>query len=621
MCHNHEYDLESYEKFIDEHLQKEYVFPTHDEAVSLRPVLEELANYTSINQGELRSLLAKHGKERFKKNAFLIQSLYILLDNKLFDPEKEDHMKNLLRVKRGKSHSGIVSVTVFTSPYPTYTDKKTGNTKTQDFTCQFNCHFCPNQPGQPRSYLRGEPGVMRANRYGFDCVRQVWGRLTQLLHMGHNLRQGKLEIIVSGGTWTSYPPEYREEFIRDIYYAANTFQEKADERRSIRKSLKEEKNINRDSLCCRVIGLTVEFRPDSITKLELLRLRSYGCTRVQLGVQHLDDEILKKINRRCTTKSLIKSLKLLKDCCYKVDIHIMPNLPGSSPEKDRMMMERFQGMLTPIKTTTKKINLETENVATCSNVEWEQYDIMDPDISADQWKLYPCETVPFTEIEKWYREGTYVPYPKDELYGLLYETKQKMYPWIRTNRIIRDIPKNYIIASSDETNMGQMLLNDLKKNRKSCMCIRCRETKESHWDGTYQIVVRQYKASGGDEYFISAENGDKTTLYGFLRLRCVDNPHNDIFPELDGCSLIRELHVYSTMNPVGEDGTSNSHQTVQHRGIGKTLLQVAESITKERGFKNIAVIAGVGVQRYYEKRGYSNDSEGQGDFLIKYLVL
>jgi len=594
MCSNPNYDLESYERFLDEHLHKQFETPDENDAMKLKPVLQELTTLDKIDQNGLHKLLCKHKVAQYRKNSFLIQSLYILIEKKEIEQRYEDHIKNLLRIKRCKSHSGILSITVFTSPYPSYIDDS-GRQRTQMFTCAFDCAYCPKEEGQPRSYLKGEPGVLRANRYGFDTCNQLWGRLCQLDHIGHNLRNAKLEILVLGGTWTSYPLPYREQFIRDTYYAANTFHDKT---KRDRLSLSQEKILNKDANC-RIIGLTVEFRPDSVTKQELINLRSYGCTRVQLGVQHIDNDVLKGVNRKCTTERFKKALQLLKNSCYKVDIHIMPNLPFSSPQKDRDMMNSFLGLNTPI----KKEYID--------DIEWEHYDIREPDISADQWKLYPCETVPYTDIEQWYREGKYIPYDKDELYSILYDAKRAMYPWIRTNRIIRDIPLGYVIASSDRPNTGQMLLDDLKKNGHHCMCIRCRETKEKHWDGNYQIVVRHYKASGGNEYFISAESKDKLTLYGFTRLR-LGEPATHIFPELEGCALIRELHVYSNMNPVGED-----INTVQHKGIGKKLISMAETISKNNGYNNIAVISGVGSQRYYEKLGYFNDSEGVGDYMIK----
>jgi ELP3 family radical SAM enzyme/protein acetyltransferase len=280
----------------------------------------------------------------------------------------------------------------------------------------------------------------------------------------------------------------------------------------------------------------------------------------------------------------------------------MPNLPFSSPELDRkMMLEDFLGQTTAVVETTK------------DGIDYEDYDISRPDLSADQWKIYPCETVPYTKIEEWFRDGSYQPYAKDDLYSLLFDVKTNMYPWIRTNRIVRDIPKGYIIASSDEPNTSQILLDDLKSRNIQCMCIRCREVKENTWDGQFITVVRHYKASDGDEYFISAESEDKKTLYGFIRLRLVTQS-NPIFPELLGCGLIRELHVYSNMSSV----SLNMKESVQHKGVGKLLVANAERISASNGYRRMAIIAGIGVQRYYEKLGYNID-ETSGEFMLKYI--
>lgn len=588
-------DIEEYERKLDDVIAKEFVGPTLEEAAQCRGFFRELLADESrleLSHIELRKLLAQHGLGKYRKNSYLIQSLYILGGRGEFAEAEVERIRELLKIKRGKSHSGILSITVFTSPYP----------HGQRFTCNWNCHYCPNEPGQPRSYLKGEPGVLRANRYGFDAARQMWGRLESLYHIGHTIRGAKLEVLVLGGTWTSYPVAYREEFVRDLYFAANTFFGGRD---GARGSLEEEIGRNRDVTDgCRVIGLTLEMRPDSVTRQELYRLRDYGCTRVQLGVQHIDDGILKAINRQCTTARFAKTLRLLKNVGYKVDIHLMANLPFSTPEKDReMLIDRFLGMrAAPVVTKTDEVIVM-------------EYDIAEPDLSADQWKLYPCETVPYTEIEKWYRDGSYVPYAKEDLYQLLYDTKKAMYPWIRCNRIIRDIPKGYIIASSDDPNTGQMILDDLRRNGDKCMCIRCREVRESgaEWDGTL-VTVRKYCGSGGDEYFISAESAE--TLFGFLRLRVTAECEGaEVFPELEGCGLVRELHVYGRMTPVDRGGDSSS----QHKGIGRRLLSVAEDLVAKAGLNGVAIIAGVGVQRYYEKLGYTL-STGRGSYMIRRLA-
>ena len=211
-----------------------------------------------------------------------------------------EKMRNILITKRNKSASGVLVITIFTSPYPKFT--KNGNIIRQEFSCKFNCFYCPNEPGMPRSYLKSEPGVLRGNRNNWDCVSQMHDRMNTLQKIGHYV--DKLEVLVLGGTWTSYPLEYREEFVRDMYYAANTFNSLEKREKS---SLDSEKRINVSSQT-RVIGLTLETRPDTISKLELQRFRYYGCTRVQLGVQHINDDVLKKINRQCKHEKTVKAI-------------------------------------------------------------------------------------------------------------------------------------------------------------------------------------------------------------------------------------------------------------------------------------------------------------------------
>ncbi|CAM9824999.1 unnamed protein product, partial [Heterosigma akashiwo] len=228
------------------------------------------------------------------------------------------------------------------------------------------------------------------------------------------------------------------------------------------------------------------------------RLRRYGCTRVQIGVQHTDNEILDKINRDHHVEAYQRALQLLKDNCYKVDIHLMPNLPGSDEARDERMFARVLG---------------------------------DPSLQADQWKIYPCSVVPWcaqpshplllllrTVIEKWHNEGTYKPYSDERLFELIMRVKARVHPWIRLNRVIRDIPNTYITGGCQKTNMRQILQDEMKKRGVKCRCIRCREVKAQDFkDPTFK--VRRYEASGGLEYFLSFETPDESVLYGFLRLR------------------------------------------------------------------------------------------------------
>ncbi|KAF4725355.1 hypothetical protein FOZ63_030064, partial [Perkinsus olseni] len=268
----------------------------------------------------------------------------------------------------------------------------------------------------------------------------------------------------------------------------------------------EEEQVRNEVSDCKIIGLTLETRPDYVNPTELRRLRTLGCTRVQIGVQHTDNQILKTINRGHTVEDSMKAVRLLKESCFKVDIHLMPDLPTSNPEKDREMF---------------KFVLET------------------PYLQADHWKIYPCEVTPFSTIEKWYSEGSYMPYTevrdtaqgKDPklLVDLLVWTKARVHPWIRLNRVIRDIPEVSIIAGNQNTNLRQMIFKELAKQGKYCRCIRCREVRDwpedesllrlaKRWaDGDHaglpdgvvcEVMIMNwqgYRSSDGDECFLSFE--------------------------------------------------------------------------------------------------------------------
>jgi ELP3 family radical SAM enzyme/protein acetyltransferase len=518
------------------------------------------------------------------KNSHLMQAYDMLIANKTLVDCQRDDLRSSLQTKKIKSQSGVVSITVFTSPYPKYVDKD-GMTQTQKFSCKWNCAYCPNEPGQPRSYLKGEPGVLRANRFDFECVDQMHDRMQTLSKMCHNV--DKLEILVLGGTWTSYPLQYRETFVRDIYFAANTFKQS----KRCAMSLDVEKRLNKTESKCKIIGLTLETRPDTINAEEIVLFRYYGCTRVQLGIQHVDNEILQKINRGTDNQSAIDAIKMLKDTGFKIDAHWMPNLPGSSIEADDDM---FMSLL----------DVRRKN--------GDVYELSCPELQVDQWKIYPCTVTPFTQISDWYKSGEYVPYDSTVLTDLIIKIKKLMFPWIRLNRIVRDIPQTYSISYDYKPNLRQDLQEIMLADGVKCRCIRCREVRDQHMTEPAYYRVRQYNASKGVEFFISCERSvSDDTLYGFVRLRLPSEQL--VFPELNGCVFIRELHVYGKLAMVGEMPSN-----VQHRGIGKTLMARAKEIAHHRGFKKIAVIAGEGVKEYYQKLGYV-ESVGLGGYMI--LVL
>ena len=588
-----EIDIEDLNKRLDVAIDRTFDEPTVDDALKMKDFIDKMLNTnTSVN-------VLKKKECVLVKNNF-IYKCYRLITTKYPEYEKyHSQVRDRLKVKRGKSHSGIVSITVFTSGYPEYTTED-GKKKTSTFSCKWDCAYCPNEPGQPRSYLKGEPGVMRANRNNFDCVSQMHDRMLTLFNNGHEV--DKLEVLVLGGTWASYPEDYRETFIRDIYYAANTFDKGNIEHRT-RRRLYYERDFNRLSNC-KVIGLTLETRPDTVTPHEIKLFRKYGCTRIQLGIQHIDESILKKINRGCTTSDAVTAISLLKDCGYKIDAHWMPNLPDSNVHKDDKMLN---DILLGVK--SKVYDKKTNN---------EFWDLVCPELQVDQWKIYPCTTVPFTKIETWYKEGSYVPYSVRTLTNLLLKTKSLVFPWIRLNRIVRDIPSSYSINPDYESNLRNDLTDILHKDGLSCRCIRCREVKERKFQNDYRIIERHYNASNGCEVFIEAQYDD--IIYGFLRLRYSHNNY-EVFPELQGASMIRELHVYGTLVS-STDNTINTmalNESSQHRGIGKALLKRAEEITLARYRCNrISVIAGEGTRGYYFKQGFRN-ANGEGRFMQKKL--
>lgn len=603
-----EVDIEDIAAKADAIISYEFPKPSPDDVNRLSPFVREiLASNTPLNDGMFRVLKRKY---KFSgKNSFLFHVYLELLKDGQVSDEKEQVLRETIRIKPCKSWSGIMSITVFTAPYPEYTNEN-GERVKQSFSCAFNCSYCPNEPGQPRSYLKMEPGVLRANRNGFDAAKQMWDRMGALYMTGHLSKFNKLEVIVSGGTWTSYPLEYRTEFCRDVFYAANTFW---DSPRRDRKTLDEEKYINQTS-DSRVVGLTIETRPDTITIPEMRQLRACGVTRVQLGIQHIDDSVLKKINRKCPTDVTVKAIEELKRNCFKIDGHWMPNLPGSSPNLDRHMFNCLLGLEGFVKREIKDGMLwRYKHGRNALREEWEYYNLTHPEFSLDQWKVYPTAITPFTDIEKWLKEGTYVQYSEDEMVDILINMKATIFPWIRLNRVIRDIPVDYIYnenTGSDNTNMRQELLDIMTKEGKRCVCIRCREVKDAKWDGKYILVVRKYNASNGHEYFVSAESVDNKLLFGFVRLR-LDDATKKAFDELNGCALIRELHVYGQYARVGD--TSNLH--VQHKGIGKMLMANVERISKEQKYKKIAVISSEGTKMYYQKIGYIET----GSFMVKNL--
>lgn len=475
-----------------------------------------------------------------------------------------------LQTKPTRNMSGVTVITVLTSPYP----------NGQNFSCRHNCYYCPAEPNQPRSYLKKEPAVARANDNHFDPILQTASRLKALLLNGHEI--DKLEFIIEGGTYTEYPPAYLERFHRDLIYCVNTY---FDKKKRSPMTIEQEIKANADATI-KIIGICIETRPDTLIDDKgiswLPRFRKWGVTRVQLGVQHTNNKILKKVNRGHTIGDSVRAINHLKNNGFKIDIHLMPDLPGSSPKKDRDMF--------------KKVFQPTMN-----NVF---------PVSADQIKIYPCEVVPWTVIQKKYRDGKYIPYSEKNERDLFEVVKEGMMicpPWIRLPRVIRDIPLTYIEGGNRYPNLRQMLEDEIKRDGTDLMEIRARECARHptyKWEDAELVTRTFFSSDFGREYFLSFESPDKKCIFGFLRLRIrtETGDHACVFPEIKkNCALIREVHIYGSVTPVGN---SRTQDRAQHRGFGKRLIQRAETIAAENGCASIAVIQGMGVVRYYEKLGY-----------------
>lgn len=589
---NHDTNLNS---FSDENKYKLSIF-----------IKELVESQCQTNQDIFKNVKELRKKYKLNPNKSQFNFVYDSL-LKRGEIEENELLKKYFKAKTMRGLSGVIVISVITSPYPEY--EKDGELKKQNFSCKHDCFYCPMEVDEkgtqinPRSYLSDEPTVARGLQNNFDAVSQYNERANTYYMNGHEV--DKIEIIVLGGTWTEYPREYQETFIRDIFWAANTFY---DTEKREKLTLLEEQKINEDTKS-KIIGLTLEMRPDSIHEEEIKWLRYLGCTRVQLGVQHIDRQILKKVNRGCYKEDAEKALTLLKDNCFKIDAHWMPDLPYSSPEKDKYMFD---------------------------------YIIDSDTLQFDQWKIYPTSVVSWTKIKKWHEDGSYIPYTDKDpelLIHLLMYVKKKVPSWIRLNRVVRDIPNQtrngfkYIYGGNQSTHLRQVLKDRLDKEDTFCRCIRCREVKNRiHIKDKVQIVIRKYNSSGGTEYFISIESGtqnhswydndtekwyfdkmkeDKGIIYGFLRLRLSKNSGNHYFPQLYNCALIRELHVYGQV-------ISSKHQNkkeYQHNGFGKKMMKKAEEISLINGYHKIAVISGIGVRNYYRKLGYHLDT--QNNFMIK----
>ncbi|MDD1665973.1 MAG: tRNA uridine(34) 5-carboxymethylaminomethyl modification radical SAM/GNAT enzyme Elp3 [Methanomicrobiales archaeon] len=524
-----------------------------DEFTLCREIISRLSSHPPLPPPRLERLKievcrAHHSPVIPKNSAILAAAL----------PAEREGLLGLLRLKPTRTLSGVAPVAVMTSPAPCPHGK---------------CLPCPGGPdhpfGTPQSYTGEEPAALRAREHGYDPYRQVRARLDQFRALGHSV--DKAELIVMGGTMTARTPEYQRWFVSECIRAMN------DPGGSLQPPGGdfEELATANESAPVRCVAMTFETRPDWCREEHVERMLSLGVTKVELGVQHVDDRILGLNRRGCGLADAVAANRLLRDSGCKVGFHVMPNLPGATPADDEGMFRQL---------------------------------FSDEGLRPDFLKIYPTLVTPGSGIEELYQEGKYAPYPEPVLVDLVARAKALLPPYVRLQRVQRDIPAKLITAGSIHGNLRQMARARLGEMGGTCRCIRCREAGRRAVAGKPAFEVLPYRCGGGTEHFVSAVAGD--ALIGYARLRFPGSPGKAVPEE---ASLLRELHVYGPAVPLGKGAGPAEWQ---HRSFGSVLLARAEEISRSGGYRRMAVLPGIGVRPYYRRRGY----ERRGPYMVKELA-
>jgi elongator complex protein 3 len=445
--------------------------------------------------------------------------------------EDKERYRELLQIKRTRTAAGVSVVAVMTSPAP----------------CPHGrCVYCPGGVKSPQSYTGGEPAALRAAQYDYDPFAQTKARIEQLERTGHPT--DKIELIIMGGTFTARDKGYKERFVKECYDAMNE-----DQSSSIEEAVKKNEKTRH-----RCIGITLETRPDFFMKREINEALSFGATKVELGVQTVFDDILEKVGRKHGTSETAESTALARDAGFKICYHMMPGLPYSDESKDLQSFRKI---------------------------------FEDDRFKPDMLKIYPTLVIKGTALYDMWKKGEYTPMDEERAIDLLSKVKSFVPPWVRIQRIERDVPVKNIEAGIRRSDIRELIHERMTSEGKECRCIRCREAgfKKTKRAARIELLRMEYNASKAREVFLSFEDIDNDIILGYLRLRLMDEP------------MIRELKVVGQELPLGAKST-NSYQ---HRGYGKELVAEAEHIATEEGYDSIRIICGPGVREYYRKIGYS----------------
>jgi elongator complex protein 3 len=508
----------------------------------------------------LRSILARYPKDGkgFYAKSNLVAGFRLLIDEGEIDPDPL--LLDRIRMKPVRTSSGVAPVTVLTAPAG----------------CPGQCIFCPDDLRMPKSYIYDEPGAQRAERDGFDPFKQTFGRIDAFESIGHDT--SKVELLILGGTWSAYGQDYREWFVRRCFDAMNSYRDPG----YVTSSSLEEAHQSNVLSAHRNVGLVVETRPDWITPDEIRHMRRLGVTKVQIGVQSLDDEVLELNKRGHTVAEVRQALGLLRTAGFKLHLHWMPNLYGATLDSDRVSFRRF-------------------------------YD--DPAIRPDELKIYPCSLIAGTELYQKWLAGDYYPYSEPELVALLADIKPTVPPYTRINRLFRDIPAHHIEAGVKTSNLREVVQKELTRRGECCSCIRCREVRRQQVrEEALRLAVTTYTTDLTVEHFLQfvvdeEERRDlhpeleRAPIAGFLRLSLPKTPtagSRAFLEEIRGNAMIREVHVYGPALAIGRSEAG----AAQHVGVGTRLLAEARRLSRAAGFDRISVIAATGTQAYYAARGF-----------------
>jgi elongator complex protein 3 len=588
-----------------------YEFDLKGNLQIIKEVLQKIAKEDDFDTKKFQKIIKKHPRI----DGGILSKFQLLEGYKyLHQHFPNEFLENLELIKRIqtkpiRTQSGVTTITVLTKP----------------FACPGKCIFCPNDVRMPKSYIQDEPGAQRAARNKFDPYLQTFRRLEALRSIGHEVE--KVELIILGGTWSFYPEAYQIWFIKRCFQALNDFsfdkdqtenieaqienwnylqkaslenirnqnfkntsskdpkdisynqkiaelykdsndQETSKKQKATWEELYLEQKIN-ESARSRSVGLVIETRPDKISEEEVVRIRKLGCTKTQIGVQSLQDEVLKLNHRGHTVAETRKAFALLRQAGFKIHAHWMPNLYGSNPAKD---IEDYQKLF------------------------------LDEDFRPDELKIYPCSLIETAELMDYYKQGLWKPYTHQELLDVVVTCLTNTEEYCRLTRVIRDIPSTDIVVGNKITNFRQLAELEAKKKGLKLKDIRAREIRGKQvLESDLELKVRIYQTSVSSEYFLEYVT-QENQIAGFLRLslpKYVNGKH-PFLEELDYSSIIREVHVYGQSLAIGQTQTG----LAQHLGLGTKLIAKAKEISQEFGYKKMSVISAIGTREYYIKKGF-----------------